>query len=86
MKEKISRFDFEMAPLSCQDKGHRTELKLIITTKYKNLDEKLNFFKVFWILLWMEKGNLWQIFLILSCVDSCRFLEYMSKKNWNVSI
>lgn len=34
-----------MAPLSCQDKGHRTELKLIITTKYKNLDEKLIFFK-----------------------------------------
>lgn len=28
----------------------------------------------------MEKGNLWQIFLILRCVDSCRFLEYMSKK------
>lgn len=26
MKEKIPRFDFEMAPLSCQDKGHRAKI------------------------------------------------------------
>lgn len=85
MKEKISRFDFEIAPLSCQDKGHRAKIN-----NYNQIKEpgwKVEFFlKVFWILLWMEKGNLWQIFLILSCVDSCRFLEYMSKKDWNVSI